>query len=114
MLPRCLCDGGAAQVDDKYQYSCENYECRVHGWISPDSLVGFWTITPSNEFQSNGPLKQDLTSHVGPTTLSVCAIFLPFPLFISFIKIVYRLLGTKSVWLHGKVFSNWNYLANDS
>ncbi|KAK9134209.1 hypothetical protein Syun_013539 [Stephania yunnanensis] len=28
-------------------------------------------ITPSNEFKSGGPLKQDLTSHVGPTMLSM-------------------------------------------
>ncbi|KAF5191988.1 Rhamnogalacturonate lyase [Thalictrum thalictroides] len=59
-----------AQVDDKYQYSCENKDCNVHGWISNDPFTGFWTITPSNEFQSNGPCKQDLTSHVGPTTLA--------------------------------------------
>lgn len=33
--------------------------------------VGFWQITPSDEFRSGGPLKQNLTSHVGPTTLAV-------------------------------------------
>lgn len=33
--------------------------------------VGFWMITPSNEFRSGGPIKQGLTSHVGPTTLNV-------------------------------------------
>ncbi|KAL5714696.1 rhamnogalacturonan endolyase [Ranunculus cassubicifolius] len=59
------------EVDDKYLFSCHNKDCKVHGWISNDSLVGFWTITPSNEFQSGGPLKQDLTSHVGPITLSM-------------------------------------------
>ncbi|PIA55234.1 hypothetical protein AQUCO_00800159v1 [Aquilegia coerulea] len=57
------------EVDDKYQYSCENKDCKVHGWISNDSFTGFWIIIPSNEFQSDGPFKQDLTSHVGPTTL---------------------------------------------
>ena len=36
-----------------------------------DPAVGFWLITPSNEFRSGGPLKQNLTSHVGPTTLAV-------------------------------------------
>lgn len=62
-----------AQVDDKYQYSCENTDNSVHGWISLDSdaPVGFWMITPSNEFRNAGPIKQDLTSHVGPITLSV-------------------------------------------
>lgn len=28
-------------------------------------------VTPSNEFRSGGPVKQNLTSHVGPTTLAV-------------------------------------------
>ncbi|XP_073063861.1 uncharacterized protein [Primulina eburnea] len=59
------------QVDDKYQYSCENQENHVHGWISSQPHVGFWVITPSDEFRSGGPVKQDLTSHSGPTALAV-------------------------------------------
>ncbi|KAF7817054.1 putative rhamnogalacturonate lyase B [Senna tora] len=59
------------EVDDKYQYSCESRNNRVHGWICIDPSIGFWQITPSYEFRSAGPLKQYLTSHVGPTTLSV-------------------------------------------
>lgn len=59
------------QVDDKYQYSCENKDNRVHGWISGDPAIGFWMITPSDEFRTAGPTKQDLTSHAGPITLSV-------------------------------------------
>ncbi|KAE9587084.1 hypothetical protein Lal_00004402 [Lupinus albus] len=59
------------EVDDKYQYSCDNKDSQVHGWICKDPAVGFWLITPSNEFRSGGPLKQNLTSHVGPTTLAV-------------------------------------------
>lgn len=58
-------------MDDKYQYSCNNKDIQVHGWISSDPAVGFWQITPSDEFRSGGPLKQSLTSHVGPTTLAV-------------------------------------------
>lgn len=61
------------QVDDKYQYSCDNKDNQVHGWICFDPPVGFWQITPSNEFRTGGPLKQDLTSHVNPTTLAVRA-----------------------------------------
>lgn len=60
------------QVDDKYQYMCENKDNKVHGWICLDPPVGFWQITPSNEFRTGGPLKQDLTSHVSPVTLAVC------------------------------------------
>lgn len=59
------------EVDDKYQYSCDNKDLRVHGWISMDPPVGFWQITPSDEFRSGGPLKQNLSSHVGPTTLAM-------------------------------------------
>ena len=61
----------AAQVDDKYQYSCENKDLQVHGWICMHPSVGFWQITPSDEFRSGGPFKQNLSSHVGPTCLSV-------------------------------------------
>ncbi|CBI33217.3 unnamed protein product, partial [Vitis vinifera] len=42
-----------------------------HGWISQKSGVGFWIITPSDEFRISGPLKQELTSHAGPVSLSV-------------------------------------------
>ncbi|KAK6792568.1 hypothetical protein RDI58_011649 [Solanum bulbocastanum] len=59
------------EVDDKYQYSCENKDNKVHGFICLDPPVGFWQITPSNEFRTGGPTKQDLTSHVNPTTLAM-------------------------------------------
>ncbi|XP_066362260.1 uncharacterized protein [Miscanthus floridulus] len=63
------------EVDDKYQYAMDNKDNTVHGWIAAgDSSrggVGFWVITPSNEFKNGGPLKRELTSHTGPTSLSV-------------------------------------------
>ncbi|KAL3619596.1 hypothetical protein CASFOL_034508 [Castilleja foliolosa] len=59
------------EVDDKYQYSGDNKDVKVHGWICEDPNVGFWVIMPSNEFRTGGPLKQDLTAHVGPITLSM-------------------------------------------
>ncbi|GER34853.1 rhamnogalacturonate lyase family protein [Striga asiatica] len=60
------------EVDDKYLYSCDNKDNRVHGWVSNDyEPVGLWMITPSNEFKTGGPFKQDLTSHVGPVVLSM-------------------------------------------
>ncbi|XP_068649534.1 uncharacterized protein [Aristolochia californica] len=58
-------------VDDKYQFSIENKDSQVHGWICSDPAIGFWLITPSQEFRSGGPMKQELTSHAGPTTLAV-------------------------------------------
>ncbi|XP_022136796.1 probable rhamnogalacturonate lyase B isoform X2 [Momordica charantia] len=59
------------EVDDKYQYSTEDKDNQVHGWICSDPPVGFWMITPSDEFRVAGPIKQDLTSHAGPITLSM-------------------------------------------
>ncbi|XP_060970355.1 rhamnogalacturonate lyase B-like [Cannabis sativa] len=60
------------EVDDKYQYSSESKDNRVHGWISTDeSPVGFWIITPSIEFRAAGPVKQELTCHAGPIALSM-------------------------------------------
>ncbi|KAL5714694.1 rhamnogalacturonan endolyase [Ranunculus cassubicifolius] len=59
------------EVDCKYQYSCEDKDCKVHGWISTNSSIGIWTIIPSNEFRCCGPFKQDLTSHAGPVSLAM-------------------------------------------
>lgn len=59
------------EVDDKYQYSMESQDIKVHGWICKDPPTGFWQITPSFEFRSGGPNKQFLTSHVGPSTLAM-------------------------------------------
>ncbi|KAK6125862.1 hypothetical protein DH2020_040388 [Rehmannia glutinosa] len=59
------------EVDDKYQYSSDNKDNRVHGWMCSDPPTGFWIITPSNEFKTAGPVKQDLTSHAGPISLSM-------------------------------------------
>ncbi|KAL8550183.1 hypothetical protein ACS0TY_008856 [Phlomoides rotata] len=59
------------EVDDKYQYSCDNKDNHVHGWISSNSGVGFWVITPSDEYRAGGPVKPDLTSHAGPTSLAI-------------------------------------------
>lgn len=66
------------EVDDKYQYTCESKDIRVHGWIASDPPTGFWQISPSQEFRSAGPTKQYMTSHVGPTSLSVSLLFTCF------------------------------------
>nr|XP_019066431.2 LOW QUALITY PROTEIN: probable rhamnogalacturonate lyase B [Solanum lycopersicum] len=60
------------EVDDKYFYSNDDKDGKVYGWISTTNpLLGFWMINPSNEYRIGGPLKQDLTTHVGPTVLTV-------------------------------------------
>ncbi|XP_042486946.1 uncharacterized protein LOC122067168 [Macadamia integrifolia] len=61
------------EVDDKYQYSCDSEDRKVHGWISFKPPIGFWVINPSGESGIAGPVKQDLTSHVGPTSLAIFA-----------------------------------------
>ncbi|CAI9758171.1 unnamed protein product [Fraxinus pennsylvanica] len=66
------------EVDDKYQYSCDNKDSLAYGWISTDHDIGFWVITPSNEFRAGGPVKIDLTSHVGSTSLAVSTSVLAF------------------------------------
>ncbi|XP_018629377.3 uncharacterized protein [Nicotiana tomentosiformis] len=58
------------EVDDKYQYSSDDKDIKVHGWICNRPHVGFWVITPTNEYRSGGPMKQDLTSHAGATSLA--------------------------------------------
>lgn len=63
------------QVDDKFQYSKDNKDNVVHGWISDESGVGFWVISPSFEYRTGGPFKQELTSHCGPTSLAVSPLY---------------------------------------
>ncbi|KAG6400828.1 hypothetical protein SASPL_137672 [Salvia splendens] len=59
------------EVDDKYEYSCNNEDNHVHGWISSTNpRTGFWVVMPGDEFRAGGPIKQDLTSHAGPTSLA--------------------------------------------
>ncbi|WJZ95866.1 hypothetical protein VitviT2T_014605 [Vitis vinifera] len=59
------------EVDDKYQYSMDNKDGGVHGWISSKPVVGFWVIFPSHEFRNGGPTKQNLTVHTGPACLAM-------------------------------------------
>ncbi|XP_057821355.2 uncharacterized protein LOC131034027 [Cryptomeria japonica] len=65
------------QVDCKYQYSLENKDGGVYGWISSsrststNPMVGFWVIFPSHEFRNGGPNKQNLTLHAGPICLAM-------------------------------------------
>ncbi|KAL0321126.1 UNVERIFIED_CONTAM: hypothetical protein Sradi_5374100 [Sesamum radiatum] len=59
------------EVDDKYQYSMDNKDGGVHGWISSHPIVGFWITFPSHEFRNGGPTKQNLTVHTGPACLAM-------------------------------------------
>ncbi|OVA07811.1 Rhamnogalacturonate lyase [Macleaya cordata] len=59
------------EVDDKYQYSMDNKDGGVHGWISSGPIIRFWIIFPSNEARNGGPTKQNLTVHTGPACLAM-------------------------------------------
>ncbi|KAF9593518.1 hypothetical protein IFM89_024011 [Coptis chinensis] len=66
------------EVDDKYQYSMDNKDGGLHGWISSGSpTIGFWVVIPTNEYRNGGPTKQNLTCHTGPTCLTLHADFAP-------------------------------------
>ncbi|RLN29135.1 rhamnogalacturonate lyase-like isoform X1 [Panicum miliaceum] len=53
------------EVDDKYEYSLDNKDNQ------PPQPHGLLAHLPSNEFKSGGPMKRELTSHVGPTSLTM-------------------------------------------
>ncbi|CAI0403904.1 unnamed protein product [Linum tenue] len=59
------------QVDDKYQYSMEIKDHKLKGWISDDPKIGFWVISPSEEYIAGGPNKPELTCHCGPICLAM-------------------------------------------
>ncbi|KAH9610641.1 hypothetical protein KSS87_017129 [Heliosperma pusillum] len=98
------------EVDDKYQYSKESQDIRVHGWICKDPPSGFWQITPSFEFRSGGPNKQFLTSHVGPSTLAMLAEVqkwpYSFPASEDFPKANERVNVTGRFFVHDKFVTN--------
>ncbi|KAL3628094.1 hypothetical protein CASFOL_028196 [Castilleja foliolosa] len=101
------------EVDDKYLYSCDNKDNKVHGWVSNhDPPLGFWMITPSNEFRTGGPFKQDLTSHVGPTVLSmfISTHYAGKDIAIKFQENDYwkKVLGPIYVYLNSHVSANTN------
>ncbi|KAH9300732.1 hypothetical protein KI387_012315, partial [Taxus chinensis] len=59
------------EVDDKYQYSLDNKDGAVYGWVSFNPMVGFWVIFPSLEFRNGGPMKQSSSLHAGPICLAI-------------------------------------------
>ena len=102
------------QVDDKYLFSSDNIDNKVHGWVSNDKVpIGFWMITPSNEFRTGGPIKQDLTSHTGPILLSVSSLFYNSINFET--KYYSTMLPTNYLptFLHVQMFISRHYIGTD-
>jgi len=61
------------EVDDKYQYSLDNKDNKVHGWIGagpgpgprPRGVLG---VTPTNQIKTGGPRTRELTTQNRPHT----------------------------------------------
>ena len=60
-------------MDDKYDYVSEDKDNKEVGCISLDPPIRMWVVTPSDKFRLGGPVKHNLTAHVGPTLLAVRA-----------------------------------------
>ncbi|KAK6154641.1 hypothetical protein DH2020_008889 [Rehmannia glutinosa] len=58
------------EVDDKYQYSMDNKDGGVHGWISSIPLLDSGSSSPAMNLRNGGPTKQNLTVHTGPAYVS--------------------------------------------
>lgn len=55
----------------KYDYSADYGETDVWGWSSTTKNIGIWMTAPSKEYYNGGPMKRELTCHVGPTILNM-------------------------------------------
>jgi len=61
----------ANHYEDKYKYSADIGNLDVWGWISTSQGLGIWITKPSGEYYNGGPLKRELTCHMGPTLLNM-------------------------------------------
>ncbi len=55
----------------KYDYSADFGDINVWGWSSTSKDIGIWVTVPSKEYYSGGPMKRELTGHIGPTLLNM-------------------------------------------
>lgn len=61
----------ANHYECKYDYSADFGDINVWGWSSTSKDVGIWVTAPSKEYYNGGPMKRELTGHVGPTLLNM-------------------------------------------
>lgn len=61
----------ANKYECKYDYSADFGETDVWGWSSTTKNLGIWITAPSKEYYNGGPMKRELTCHVGPTILNM-------------------------------------------
>jgi len=57
--------------EDKYKYSADLGDLNAWGWVSTSQGVGIWITKPSGEYYNGGPMKRELTAHMGPTLLNM-------------------------------------------
>jgi rhamnogalacturonan endolyase len=61
----------AGQFECKYAYSADLGDLNVWGWSSTGKRVGIWMTVPSHEYYNGGPMKRELTVHMGRTLLNM-------------------------------------------
>ena len=63
----------AGRYEDKYKYSADYGMLRAWGWSSVGTggkNIGLWDVAASFEYMASGPMRRELTSHMGTTILN--------------------------------------------
>ncbi|MFM2294869.1 MAG: hypothetical protein RLZZ350_1282, partial [Verrucomicrobiota bacterium] len=63
----------AGQYEDKYKYTADYGVMRTWGWSSVGvggKNVGLWNVPATSEYMASGPMRRELTSHMGRTILN--------------------------------------------
>ncbi|MDR3457899.1 MAG: polysaccharide lyase family protein [Verrucomicrobiae bacterium] len=63
----------AGRYEDKYKYSADYGTLRAWGWSSVGTggkNIGLWDVPASFEYMASGPMRRELTSHMGTTILN--------------------------------------------
>ena len=63
----------AGRYEDKYKYTADYGSLRVWGWSSVGTggkNIGLWDVAGSVEYYLGGPMKRELTCHMGTTILN--------------------------------------------
>ena len=63
----------AGRYEDKYKYSADYGQLRAWGWSSVGAggkNIGLWDVAASFEYMASGPMRRELTSHMGTTILN--------------------------------------------
>ena len=63
----------AGRYEDKYKYSADYGLLRAWGWSSVGTggkNIGLWDVPGSSEYTASGPMRRELTSHIGTTILN--------------------------------------------